>query len=68
MYYYLIFDNEKTISKGKVILNKNYFYLGKIKGVFSDGNLHVENYNAVVPKLLNFTQCDEKYLIFLKKS
>lgn len=67
-YYYSIFDNEKAISKGKVILNKNDFYLGKIKGVFSAGNLQIENYDAVVSKFSQFTQCDEKYLTFLKKS
>lgn len=68
IYYYLIFDKEKTISKGKVILNKNNFYLGKIQGIFSNGNLQIENYDAVIPKSLHFTQCDEKYLTFLKKS
>lgn len=68
IYYYLIFDKEKTISKGKVILNKNNFNLGKIKGIFSNGNLKIENYDDVIPKSLHFMQCEEKYLTFLKKS
>lgn len=68
IYYYLIFDKEKTISKGKVILNKNNFNLGKIKGIFPNGNLKIENYDDVIPKSLHFMQCEEKYLTFLKKS
>lgn len=68
IYSYLIFDKEKIISKGKMVLNKNNFILGKIKGTFSNGNLQIQNTDAIHPKLLHFTQCDEKYLTFVKKS
>jgi hypothetical protein len=65
-YYYLIFDKEKIISKGKVVMSKNNFSIGKIKGVFSSGNLQIVNYDTD-PKLLRFTQCNEKHLTFVKK-
>lgn len=65
-YCYLIFDKEKIISKGKMILNKNNFTLGKIKGILSSRNLKIQNSDAINPKLLHFTQCDEKYLTFIK--
>lgn len=65
-YYYLIFDKEKIISKGKVIMSKNDFSIGKIKGEFSSGSIQIKNYDTANPKLFHFTQCDEKYLTFVK--
>ena len=63
---YLIFDKEKIIAKGKVIQDKNNFILGKIKGIFSKGNLEIENYHSDNTKLLHFTQCEERHLTFFK--
>ncbi|NRS88579.1 hypothetical protein HNQ02_001493 [Flavobacterium sp. 7E] len=65
-YYYLIFDKEKIISKDKVVMSKNDFTIGKIKGTFSYGNLQIKNYDTANPKLLHFTQCNEEQLTFIK--
>ena len=71
-YFYTIFDKKKTITKGKAIVTNNKEYisimLGLIGGIFSDKNIQIQNYGNAMNEFIHFTQCDEKYLTFEKKS
>ena len=71
-YLYKIFDNKKTIAKGKSTITKNKEYvsimLGLIGGIFSGSDIQIQNYGNAMNEFIHFTQCDEKYLTFVKKS
>ncbi|WP_316633158.1 hypothetical protein [uncultured Flavobacterium sp.] len=71
-FFYTIFDKKKSISKGKAIITKHEGYvsimLGLIGGIYSEGNIQIQNYGNAMNEFIHFTQCDEKYLTFLKKS
>lgn len=70
-YFYSILDNKKIISKGKTIINDNKktisIKMGNIEGKFFGGNIQIQNYSNSTNKLIHFTQCNEKFLMFNKK-
>jgi hypothetical protein len=70
-YSYIILDRKKTIAKGKAKLTKNKEYtsimLGLIGGIFSGKDIQIQNYGNAMNEFIHFTQCDEKYLTFVKK-
>jgi hypothetical protein len=65
-YIYSILDKNKTISKGKAIISKFQIKFGKIEGVISEDKIVIQNYGNVTNKYNHFTQCDEKYLSFIR--
>lgn len=69
-YFFLILDKHKIISKGKVKMQKNddtvYLTFGKIGGVYSVNKIQIQNYGNSMNEYVHFTQCDEKYLSFIK--
>ena len=65
-YLYSILDKTKIISKGKAIMNKTQIKFGKIEGVISEGKIVVQNYGSSTNQYNHFTQCEEKYLSFIK--
>lgn len=66
-----ILDKGKTISKGIIEINKsqtsNVISLGKIDGVNYGDSIVIQNYGNSVNQFMHFTQCDKKYLTFIKK-
>ena len=69
-YMYFILDGKKTISKGKANItqedNTTYLMLGKIEGVLIKNSIQIQNYGNSMNQYNHFTQCDEKYLSFIK--
>ena len=69
-YFYIILDKKKTIEKGKATITKNKEYnsimLGLIGGIFSGKDIQIQNYGNAMNEFIHFTQCDEKYLTFIK--
>ena len=69
-YMYFILDGKKTISKGKANItqedNTTYLMLGKIEGVLIRNSIQIQNYGNSMNEYNHFTQCDEKYLSFIK--
>ncbi|MCD9576259.1 hypothetical protein [Flavobacterium soyae] len=69
-YFFLIFDRDKIISKGKLKEQKNddviYLAFGKIGGVYNENKIQIQNYGNSMNEYEHFTQCDEKYLSFIK--
>ena len=65
-----ILDGKKTISKGKVkkqiIDNVTYLTFGKIGGMYEKNKIHIQNYGNSMNEYEHFTQCEEKYLTFIK--
>jgi hypothetical protein len=65
-----ILDGKKTISKGKVkkqvIDNVTYLTFGKIEGMYEKNKIQVQNYGNSMNEYEHFTQCEEKYLAFIK--
>nr|WP_294924768.1 hypothetical protein [uncultured Flavobacterium sp.] len=70
-YFYIISDNNKTIVKGKAKITDNEkcisIMLGLIGGIFSGKDIQIQNYGNEMNQFIHFTQCDEKYLTFVKK-
>ncbi|MEO8234267.1 MAG: hypothetical protein ABI549_02530 [Flavobacterium sp.] len=69
---YSILDQKKSISKGLVKIekdkNKTYLTFGKIQGIYDDANkIQIQNYGNSMNEYAHFTQCDEKYLSFIKQ-
>lgn len=66
-----ILDKGKTISKGIIEINKvkipNLISLGKINGVYYEDSIVIQNYGNSMNEYNHFTQCDYKYLTFIKK-
>ena len=65
-----ILDRGKTISKGKIKIDKtenpNMFFLGKIEGAYYKDSIVIQNYGNSMNEYSHFTQCDEKYITFIK--
>jgi hypothetical protein len=65
-----ILDGKKTISKGKVkkeiIDSVTYLTFGKIEGVYVKNKIQIQNYGNSMNEYEHFTQCEEKYLVFIK--
>lgn len=70
-YFYIITDKSKTIAKGKAKITDNQKYtsimLGLIGGIFSRKDIQIQNYGNEMNQFIHFTQCDEKYLTFVKR-
>jgi hypothetical protein len=66
-YLYSIFDKDKTILNGSVLINKTQIKLGKIVGFLSKNKIAIQNYVDSNTKASNFTQCTEKNLNFDKE-
>lgn len=70
LYSFLIFDKNKIISKGKVkkqnIDGAIYLTFGKIEGLYENDKIQVQNYGNSMNEYIHFTQCQEKYLSFIK--
>lgn len=70
VYSFLIFDKSKIISKGKVKKQRTddvvYLAFGKIGGVYNANKIQIQNYGNAMNEYEHFTQCDEKYLSFIK--
>ena len=71
-YFYSIYDRKKIISRGKVKIkkenNSTSFMFGLIGGINEGKNITIQNYGNAMNEFIHFTQCDEKYLTFVKKS
>lgn len=65
-FFYMVYDKNKIILKGKASITKNQISLGKIGGEFSEKTLVIQNYGNSMNEYNHFTQCDEKYLSFIK--
>ncbi|WP_236940357.1 hypothetical protein [Flavobacterium anhuiense] len=69
-YSFLIFDRNKIISKGKVGKHNEddtlYLNFGKIDGIYDTDTIQIQNYGNAMNEYVHFTQCDEKYLTFIK--
>lgn len=69
-YLFLIYDRNKIISKGKVKKQKDdeilYLSFGKIGGMYDTDKIQIQNYGNAMNEFVHFTQCDEKYLTFVK--
>jgi hypothetical protein len=69
-YLFLIFDKNKIISKGKLKTEKSddviYLSFGKMGGMYSTNKIQIQNYGNSMNEYEHFTQCDEKYLSFVK--
>jgi hypothetical protein len=70
-YFYKILDNKKTIGKGKaaILYNKDNasISLGSIGGIVSGKEIQIQNYGNAMNQFIHFTQCEEKYLTFVKQ-
>ncbi len=70
-YFYIILDKKKVIAKGKAKITNNKEYvsimLGLIGGIFSGKDIQIQNYGNAMNEFIHFTQCDEKYLTFVRK-
>lgn len=70
IYFFMILDKNKTILKGKVEKQKDddmvYLAFGKIDGVYDGDKIQIQNYGNSMNEYVHFTQCDEKYLTFIK--
>jgi hypothetical protein len=69
-YSFLIFDKSKIISKGRLKKQKSndvlYLTLGKMGGMYAENKIQIQNYGNSMNEYEHFTQCDEKYLLFIK--
>lgn len=65
-YLFSILDKTKIISKGKAIINKAQIKFGKIEGILTSDKIVIQNYGNSKNQYNHFTQCDEKYLSFIK--
>lgn len=67
---YVILDGKKTILKEKVNISKEdnstYLIFGKIEGILKKNVIQIQNYGNSMNEYNHFTQCDEKYLSFIK--
>ena len=70
-YLYFILDGKKIISKGKVNINKEddiiNVIFGKMEGIFKQNEIQIQNYGNSMNEYNHFTQCSEKYLLFIKQ-
>lgn len=70
-YNFSVYDKDKIISKGTLGIDNlekpMQISLGKIGGAFYGDSIVIQNYGNLMNEFNNFTQCDEKYLSFLKK-
>lgn len=70
IYSFLIYDKNKIISKGKVKMEKEegslYLTFGKIDGLYENNKIQIQNYGNSMNEYVHFTQCEEKYLSFIK--
>jgi hypothetical protein len=70
IYSFLIYDKSKIISKGTVKKQKTdgvvYLSFGKIGGVYNANKIQIQNYGNSMNEYEHFTQCEEKYLSFIK--
>lgn len=71
IYSFVITDKNKSISKGLVkienIKKKIYLTFGKIGGISKDNEIQIQNYGNSINEYNHFTQCEEKYLSFIKQ-
>lgn len=69
-YFFLIFDKNKIISKGKMGKKNEedtiYLTFGKIGGIYNIDKIQIQNYGNSMNEYVHFTQCGEKYLTFIK--
>ncbi|WP_017496445.1 hypothetical protein [Flavobacterium sp. WG21] len=69
-YLFLVFDKNKIIAKGKLKKRKSdnvlYLTFGKMGGMYSENKIQIQNYGNSMNEYEHFTQCDEKYLSFIK--
>ncbi|WP_309609201.1 hypothetical protein [Flavobacterium sp.] len=65
-FFYFVFDKNKIILKGKASITKNQISLGKMGGELSENTLVIQNTGNSMNEYNHFTQCDEKYLSFIK--
>ena len=69
-YFFLIFDKNKIISKGKLGKQNEddtvYLTFGKIGGIYDTDKIQIQNYGNSMNEYVHFTQCGEKYLTFIK--
>lgn len=67
---FLIYDKNKIISKGKVKMQNEegtlYLTFGKIDGLYENNKIQIQNYGNSMNEYVHFTQCEEKYLSFIK--
>ncbi len=70
-YSFLIYDKNKIISKGKVkkqeVEGSTYLSFGKIEGQYENDKIQIQNYGNSINEYIHFTQCEEKYLSFVKQ-
>ncbi|WP_268846642.1 hypothetical protein [Flavobacterium aestivum] len=70
IYSFLIYDKSKIISKGTVKKQKTddvvYLAFGKMEGIYNENKIQIQNYGNSMNRYAHFTQCDEKYLSFIK--
>ncbi|PJG84293.1 hypothetical protein [Conservatibacter flavescens] len=71
--YFNIFDKKIIIKKGWVKFEKNLIResrvikLGNIEGELHNKNIVIQNYGNSMNEYIHFTQCDNKYLNFIKQ-
>lgn len=69
-YFYIIYDRKKIISKGKAEIDKKVNYTSYMFGLIGALNvgkdIKIQNYGNAMNEFIHFTQCDEKYLTFIK--
>jgi hypothetical protein len=70
LYTFHILDSKKSISRGKVSVEKEgdntYLSFGKIGGIWKGNSIQVQNYGNSMNEYNHFTQCEDKYLTFEK--
>ncbi|CAI2768784.1 hypothetical protein [Flavobacterium collinsii] len=70
VYFFLVLDKNKVISKGKLKKEESdrvvYLTFGKMGGMYSVNKIQIQNYGNAMNEYEHFTQCDEKYLSFVK--
>ncbi|MFW0739471.1 hypothetical protein [Flavobacterium sp. T12S277] len=70
VYFFLVLDKNKVISKGKLKKEESdhvvYLTFGKMGGMYSANKIQIQNYGNAMNEYEHFTQCDEKYLSFVK--
>lgn len=69
-YDYLIYDKNKIISKGLLAIYNSempkQIDIGRIGGIFYGDSIVIQNSGNSMNQFTNFTQCDEKYLSFIR--
>ena len=70
-YTYTILDGKKIISKGKASIRsekeETIITCGSITGIYTKNSITVQNYGNSMNEYNHFTQCDQKYLPFIKQ-